>query len=144
MASDSRSWIYRSLDAISFSCILVSIEEWIRSRVGVGPPSSLYFQLTIFVIGLITGWFGDAGPKVKARLSQLIAWFRKSKDLADALAENADLKKRLAHEDTPSIITDSMRDALKTAPRLLVDHTAAHPDREDLGGAARRPNVHQR
>jgi len=100
MSDTSRTWVFRALDAISFSLILVSIEEWIRSRTGMGTPTPWYLQLMIFLVGIITGWFGDAGPNIKTMLLQLRAMPQNQNTLTAAIAENTDLKNPRDHITT--------------------------------------------
>lgn len=86
--------IYRFFDYIALGCLLGAVEEFIRG-------SSWHIWLGALVVGAVLLCLGDAVPKMKAKLSQLIEWLRNSKALAAALAENAALKTQLAKKAEP-------------------------------------------
>jgi hypothetical protein len=89
MADDSRGWTFRLIDYLGFSCILVGVEEGFRSLTGLGTATPWYIWLSALGAGFVLMWFGDAGPRMKARLAERLAWLR---SLRTALAENPGLK----------------------------------------------------
>jgi hypothetical protein len=64
MADASGRWLLNVLDAASFSCILVAIEEYGRSVAHAGPTMSPQAQLGFLCTGVVLSFLGRKGPKM--------------------------------------------------------------------------------
>jgi hypothetical protein len=93
MAGTSAGWIRGTIDNASFCCTLVGIEECSRSLTHFGPTMPWYLWSGFIGVGVVLSFLGDKGPKLWRSIA---AWPGAPKRLADALAENVELKKQLA------------------------------------------------
>jgi hypothetical protein len=92
MSETSRGSVYRALDYVGFSCILVGVEEYGRSFAQVGQTMPWRVRVGFIVVGVVLLWLGEQGANTYKTLREL---FRAPAELKRALARNAELEARL-------------------------------------------------
>src|SRR5665213_92306 len=92
MSDVSRGSVYRALDYVGFSCILVGVEEYGRSFAQVGQTMPWRARIGFILVGIVLLWLGEQGSTAYKSVRE---FFRAPADLKRALKRNAELEAKL-------------------------------------------------
>jgi hypothetical protein len=120
MADTSGSWFSNVLDAASFSCILVAIEEYGRSIAQAGKTMPPKAQLGFLLVGIAFSFLGKKGARIWHWLRGWVTQKALKEENAQLRAELRQLKEATK---SPGVAPETLA-LLKDAPAIRVEYFA--------------------